>query len=404
MRAPLGLWLVLGAGLVSACRGARQPEPKSDLVSLVDSLKPSVERAVGLTFRKPLKAATRNRDQLRSFLLEKMDQDLPPERLHGTELVYQLLGMIPDTLKLQEFMVAVLIEQVAGFYDPKTATLYGLEGYDRAKMTMIMAHEMVHALQDQYLPLDSILKPQPDDDRQAAAQAILEGQATLASVRALLPEGTVIPPDIWDQSRAMLAQSETSMPLFAHAPLVIREQLVFPYLAGADFMMWWSRSKYADTLPYGPRMPASTEQILAPDRYERGDQPRSVRFEGPDDALFENTLGDLDLRILAADLAGATEIATKAPLGWGGDRFRVYQTPAGAALVWYIVWDDAGAAEHFRAGTGARIGEHRPPNYRSDLTMLTVNGMPATRIVIAPAAWPRWNNLPQAQVQSASTR
>ena len=68
------------------------------------------------------------------------------------------------------------------------------------------------------------------------------------------------------------------MPVFARAPLVVREALIFPYLDGAEFMRWWNASGPRDTVPYGPRMPVSTEQILHPERYARGDQPVVVRF------------------------------------------------------------------------------------------------------------------------------
>ena len=57
----------------------------------------------------------------------------------------------------------------------------------RRTLHLVLAHELVHALQHQYLPLDSILHDSTDADRQAAAQAVLEGQATLVSLVALVP-------------------------------------------------------------------------------------------------------------------------------------------------------------------------------------------------------------------------
>lgn len=378
--------------LAVACRGEpRQPDTMS---SLVDSLKPAVERAVGLRFKAPLKVATRNREQLRAYLLQKIDEELPPERLRGSEYVYRLLGLVPDTLDLNAFLVSLLTEQVAGFYDPKTSTLYGIEGSDHAQLALMAAHEMVHGLQHQYLPLDSILEPQADDDRQVAAQAILEGQATLVSLRVLLPDSTKITPEMWSMVRETMGTAQASMPLFAAAPLVIREQLLFPYLSGADFMIWWANSAERDTLPYGPRMPRSSEQILQPMSYATGDEPVALRFSAPDTALFENTLGDLDLRILAAQQAGAQNIALGLRVGWGGDRFRVYETPGGPALVWYIVWDNQVAADRFQHGTGAALAERSRPGYRTDLASLVVDGAPATRIVIAPTSWSRWQDLP----------
>ena len=71
---------------------------------------------------------------------------------------------------------------MAGFYDPDSATLFGVAGAEREELRLVLAHELVHALQDQYLPLDSILDATANNDRLTAAQAILEGQATLASI------------------------------------------------------------------------------------------------------------------------------------------------------------------------------------------------------------------------------
>jgi hypothetical protein len=391
----VALLLVVAASV--GCRGERAPQPRDDLASLVDSLKPAVERAAGIPFRKPLTAATRTREQLRAFLLERIDADFTPERLRGTEVSYRLLGLLPDTLDLQDFLVDLLTEQVAGFYDPRTSTLYGMEGMDRTALRLILAHEMVHALQHQYLPLDSILRPQDDDDRQIAAHAILEGQATLASIKVFLPPGSTVPPETWSQVRDQLVANQASSPRFAAAPLAIREQLLFPYLDGADFMLWWEGSPFHDTLPYGPRMPQSSEQILQPSRYA-SDPPRSLRFASEDGAVFENTMGDLGLRILAADLTGSREIASALTIGWAGDRFRVYDPQPDGALVWYIAWDDEDAATRFHRTTGAALAGRSRPNYRFDLAKVVVDGAPATRIVIAPNGWEGWEKLPVAGI------
>ncbi|MEO8200309.1 MAG: hypothetical protein ABI679_07305 [Gemmatimonadota bacterium] len=382
--------------VICGCRG-QAPGSRTDLVSLVDSLKPTVERITGLQFRRPLRVETRTRDQLRAFLIEKADEKLTPERLRGEELTLKLLGLVPDSINLRNLLVDVLSEQVAGYYDPESSTLFAVEGGERLGLVILLTHEMTHALQDQYLPLDSILEPQLDDDRQAAAQAILEGQAFLVQMKAMLPAGRPLPPEFMEQARAGIAANQSSMPQFANAPLVIRQQLLYPYLAGGEFLIWWETA-HPDTVPFGPRMPESSEQILQPVRYEAGDRPVSIQFEGNDKALFENTLGDFTIRVLAAQAVRAEDIAEKTTLGWGGDRFRIYDTPAGGALVWVVAWDDSVAMERFRRGTGAAIVAQSRPGYRFDMADLSINGKPATRIVIAPVSWDRWNSLPAAGI------
>ncbi|HEU4700712.1 MAG TPA: hypothetical protein VFS40_16130, partial [Gemmatimonadales bacterium] len=300
----------------------------------------------------------------------------------------------------------LLTEQVVGYYDPDSLTLFGVAGTDPQQLKLVLAHEMVHALQGQYLPLDSILKAKGDNDRQSAAQAILEGQATLASLKVLAPGRNVLDnPAFWEAYREQVRAAQTTMPELARAPLVVREGLIFPYLAGAEFMRWWGET-HRDTVPYGPRMPRSTEQVMHPERYALGDEPVALAFadSGPAAAaspvgavLHEDVLGAHETKILQAVLAGSNEVGTNA-IGWGGDRYRVYQTPAGPALVWYSVWDTRSAADRFRTTTGARLLERSRPGYRADVAPLTLGGRPAVRYVLAPEGWRGWEALPAATV------
>jgi hypothetical protein len=201
-------------------------------------------------------------------------------------------------------------------------------------------------------------------------------------------------PEFWETYREQFRSQQARMPVYNKAPRILRESIIFPYLAGADFLRWWQGSELRDTIPYGRRMPVSTEQILHPYRYGQGDQPIPLRFTTAEPhVLYEDVLGEFDMRVLAADIAHtgpSAEITTPIALGWGGDRFRVYDTPAGPAMVWYVVWDDAASRFRFLAGTGQRLESRRRLGYRLEVTSLNVDGRPATKIVIAPDRWLGW--------------
>jgi hypothetical protein len=394
--------LLLLAVLLASCRGEkRRTVEDATLARLVDSLRQPVERAAGLRFKTPPRSAMRTREQVRTYLLGKLDEELPPARMRGMEAAYRLFGMLPDTLSLRALLLELYTEQVAGYYDPDSTTLFGVAGADRSELRLVLAHEMVHALQGQYLPLDSILKATADNDRLSAAQAILEGQATLASIDVLAPGREVTrTPEFWEMYRDQVQQQQARMPIFAKAPLVVREALIFPYLDGAEFMHWWATaSGHADTLPYGPRMPVSTEQILHPERYARRDVPVPIAFAPDSGSIYEDVLGEDEIRVLIATLDGADEVQTVVPLGWGGDRFRVYDAPGGPALVWYAVWDDARSAGKFLSGSGPALRRTARPGYRSALDSLETGGRPTTRYVLAPEGWTRWSSLPKVSVR-----
>jgi len=390
--------LVGVAMMLGACRGeARQARGDDDLARLVDSLRVPVEQGAGLRFTSPPRSAMRSREQVRAYLIAKLDEELPPKRLSGLQTAYRLFGLLPDTLQLRPLLLDLYTEQVAGFYDPDSATLFGVEGADRTQLRLVLAHEMIHALQGQYLPLDSILGARENNDRLAAAQAILEGQATLASLEVLAPgQGVAKNPQFWELYREQVRQQQASMPVFRRAPLVLREALIFPYLQGAEFMHWW-QGEGRDSLPYGPRMPVSTEQILHPARYARGDAPVALAFAPDSGVVYEDVLGETEIRVILASLAGSDEVQTVVPIGWGGDRFRLYRTPAGEALVWYVVWDDGRSGERFmRSAAGLRRTAR--PGYRAALDSIRVGARPATRFVIAPSAWPGWERLPEVSL------
>ena len=396
-----GAWIPLALCVLASCRGERPRPASADTLSrLVDSLRGRVEQATGLTFKSPPKSALRTREQVRAYLLTKLDEELPSAKLEGLETAYRLFGLLPDTLDLRPLLLELYTEQVAGYYDPDSATLFGVVGADPAQLRVVVAHEMVHALQGERLPLDSILNDKSNNDRLAAAQSVLEGQATLSGMKALFPPNMdpTKDPDFWVEYAGQIRTGQASMPVFARAPLVVREALVFPYLAGAEFMHWWETSEFKDTMPYGPRMPASTEQVLFPDRYARRDGPISLEFPRDSAVLYEDVLGESEIGVLTAGISGATQVRKAAPRGWGGDRYRVYRTPAGPALVWCVVWDDARSAERFTMGFGAKLRQTGRKGYRAALETQEIDGRPATLYVLAPESWSGWSALPRPQV------
>lgn len=381
--------------LIVACRG-ESPVRAQDttIAALVDSLRPAVESAVGLPFREAPRSALRSRDEVRRYLVAKLDEEIPPARARRIEAAYRLFGMLPDTIAIRPLLLELLTEQVVGFYDPDSAMLFGVEGGDPMQMRLVLAHEMVHALQGQYLSLDSLLAPMSGNDRLSAVQAVLEGQATLASLELLSPDPSVLAdPGFWELYQGQVQASQSAMPRFAAAPLIVRAGLIFPYVQGAQFVNWWHRNRPRDSMPWGANLPQSTEQVLHPERYAQRDVPVQLRFvDSATNVVFEDGLGELEMLVLTAVAAGATEVPDRTPLGWGGDRYRVVETDDGPALVWYVVFDTPSAAERFAATTGQWLAARRREHYRSDVARVEVGGQRGIRWVFAPTEWERWGD------------
>ena len=395
----LAALLVAGAG----CRQrAEAVQDEVRLRELVRQRMPAIERIVGLKFKRTPAVAQRTREQVRDYIVHKLDSDLPPTEFAAEEAAYKLFGLIPDSLDLRRRLVALLNEQVAGYFDPDSATLFIPAGLtDSSTLRITVTHELVHALQHQYANLDSLIQQKGANDRRNAAQAVLEGQATLVQILVMMPERTLETVPDFQDTRSAVRKQQGTMKEFAGAPMWLRETLVFPYLAGADFVKWFDRT-HPGQQPYGA-MPVSTEQILHPDRYAAGDEPVELAFTGPlagrvrhQDALGEFESGLLLSQLLAdtVDLNAAAEAA-----GWGGDRYEVLAVPAGGdALVWYSVWDNAAAADRWARDLERGWASRARTGRRSSITRLEVGGHPGVRLVDAPASWPGWKALPLVRV------
>jgi len=405
-----GLVVVVAAAVTVSAGSARAQD--DGIQRMTRELVPQVERAVGLRFRRPPAVQLRSRDQVRAYLNRKLAEQLPPAELSGVERTYRAFGLTSDTADLRRLMLDLYSEQVAGFYDPDSSVLYVVRGAEPAMVRLVLAHELVHALQDQYTPLNSILKLRRQNDRQMAGQAVAEGQATLASIQALAPGADLGDlSGMWRQMREGIRSQQEAMPVFAAAPRIIQEGLLFPYLAGADFVRGFNvRRIQADEQPYGERMPVSTEQILHPGKYTARERPARIRLSVPlgDTLVYDDDFGEFETRVALESWGVSEADAIAAAGGWNGDRFEVLGSRSGTALIWVSAWDDTDAAGEFeatlRAGwqrrSGAASGRYGAGRgeRRWQVDRLTVAGVPVVRLVDAPAAWPAWQSLPAVRL------
>jgi hypothetical protein len=404
--------VVVGGGAAASVgceQRARQVQDEAELKQAVQQMIPAVERATRLRFRRHPVILRRTREQVREYVIHKFDDDLPPAELVGAQAAYRLFGLIPDTLDLRRTMVDLLTEQVAGYFDPDSNALYVPTDIDPSQARLVISHELVHALQDQYLNLDSLVELKRQNDRRSAAQAILEGQATLAQILVLMPEQKIESlPNFWDLRTALGGQQD-QMKLFGSAPLWLRESLIFPYLGGAEFVRWFDR-EYAGKQPYGALMPISTEQILHPARYLAGDRPDRIVFEPPalprgvraDSVRYEDELGEFEIRLLLEQHLGDDSAAALLASGWNGDRYRLLGVAGSPpVLVWFTLWDDKASAGRFLKGLRAAWVKRRgngQTGRRWEITPLLVSGVPVVRLVDAPRGWPGGKRVPTIRV------
>ena len=331
---------------------------------------PRIEKATGLRFKSPPKVEARTREQVRDFLVKKFDETTPSAQLAGEEKAYKLFGLISDTMNLRAFYLRVLTEQIVGYYDPAAKTLYVVKGADEGVVGITITHELIHALQDQYVNLDSLQTSTEDNDRLAAAQALVEGEASFEQISVMLGGPKQLEtrlPGSWERIREEIRNRQGEMPVFATAPMVIQESLLFPYLSGAEFVRR-VKDKRGDVNLFAD-VPRSTEQVLHPALFLASppDEPTSVTLPAPRGvtSVYQNDMGEFGTRLVVYQYLDDAQTAARAAAGWDGDRFMVVEGSGGRGIVWAIVWDSAIEAAEFTDVMARAVRRHSGAGERS---------------------------------------
>lgn len=395
-----GIAVVVGLGLLGCAERAPAQAAGSgadtlvvtsdpELRELAVSLLPDLAARSGLELRAPVRLERRSRVELEAYVVSKLDEELPPERAALLSEAYSLLGLVPPDFDMRRTLVEVYTEQVAGFYDPDSTTLYVMDDQPRSSLESVLVHELVHAVQDQWVDLAAATAPELDNDRRSAAQAAIEGHATLVMLEQLLGEtgaevDVVEMPELMGQLRPSLGGLGDQYPALSGAPRVVQELLLLPYLSGTGFIqsVWVARG---GRTPLGEILPASTEQVAYPARYlaDPPDAPTRVTLEiaEPATALLDDVLGFAETRILLEELAG--EEAGAGAEGWDGDRWVLVEQGGARGVVWVAVFDDTPARDRFvdllRPALGALPA-------RATLGAMTVDARPVAmlRVGIRP--------------------
>src|SRR6202142_535019 len=188
-----------------------------------------------------------SRDQVEAYVSKHTSEDEDAKRLRRSELVLKKFGLLPRDFDLQTFLVALLREEVAGYYDPKTRTVNLLDWLGAEQQKPVLAHELTHALQDQSFNLEKYMKPADadlakkkeitaqdveNDEVSTTRQAVVEGQAMVVLVDYMLePMGLSVkdsPQVVQGLKDSMLVGTADSVE-FRNAPIYMKEALTFPY-------------------------------------------------------------------------------------------------------------------------------------------------------------------------------
>ena len=349
---------------------------RSDAEAAFEGMLQRVAARRGLPVRGEVKLRTLDRAKIGEMIRAKAARELPPEVLkHETEALIAL-GLVPPSYDAVAGMFSLIDTSISGFYEPEDKTMYLASDLSPPERDETLAHELVHALQDQHYDLGPLFKHAADnEERVAAGHALAEGDATSAMFDIAVGDAMQI-----DEKKFAATARGSIANLAPDVPAVLRDALITPYTDGFAFVQGLRRrGGFAQVDAAWRALPTTTEQLLHLDKYDAKETAieiapvplaalaRDVRPSSPGDAgshekgsfsqVYSQVLGEQGLRTVLAAWTDAAE-AESAAAGWGGDRYVLAKGEGAAAgevaLGWLLRFDTEADAKEMEAVLSAQ--------------------------------------------------
>ncbi len=383
------------------------PKQAKELFRSVDEILQFVSQDTGLPIRHKVKRRLAKRDEVQSYIEKSLKDDKDAKRLERSSAVLKKFGLIPRDFDLSTFLVAMLREQVAGYYDEKTKTVNLLNWLDVEQQKPVLAHELTHALQDQSFGIEKWMKgsteatdnkkddPSPadieNDEETSARQAVVEGQAMVVLLDySLAPAGKTLlnSPQIVEALKQGMLVGTADSPKFRDAPIFLKEELTFPYRYGLDFTAALLQAGGKELAYAGAFQdpPKTTREIMEPQTYLAHEKLEPMKMIDMEKDLkgyvpFDiGAMGEFDVDVLVEQYAGRDEATAIYPEWRGGYYFagkpKANQS-APIAVLYVSRWSNAAKAAEFAAvyakslaqryqkrqglGTDGKVADDAPP-------------------------------------------
>ena len=349
--------------LVHIALAQDQDQDSRELFEETPKILATLSEITGWKAPKPVPADIITRNQLHRFIQDRMKEEMKPEDIRIEDLTLKMFGLVPQNFDMQKATLDLLTEQAAAFYDYNKKRLFILETESSlAEKRIALVHELAHALADQNVSLKKYIRQgSSSDDGETAREAVMEGQATwlMWAYTSKIGGG---PADVPDMALKMLGSAPdiagNQYPVFANAPLYMRGSLVFPYTYGLLFQnAIFKKDGKASFSEVFKKPPASTQQILHPDKYIDRIAPTDPKTPEPPHAkqyreLAAGNVGELDHCLLLRQYGQTAEEAEKIVNHWRGGSYRLLEgkKDKNAHVLCYTVeWDSPEIARSYFA-------------------------------------------------------
>ena len=350
------------------------------IVSTTDAVLKETSELRQLSIMRPVKSGAQSRAEIQRMIVKNLDDDTTPAEMHATEALLHVFGLAPDNFEYRPFLIKLLTEQVAGYYDPKAQQFYLADWIELEGQKPVMAHELTHALQDQHFNLKRFDKwPKGDSDAELAAHALIEGDATLAMTLYMAKHPLVALAFI-----KSLGSQDISSEQIKRAPRALRESLLFPYEAGSSWATAvYNRGGWNMVSKAFTKLPQSTEQIMHPDKYFAYEAPLKLTLPelalqlGPGWKRIDSDVnGEWGCYLILDEYLNNTAESKQAAAGWAGDEFALYEGAKRSQIfvAQQTAWDTPQDAREFFDAYLKRSWNRYPDAQPTDVTSTTERG------------------------------
>lgn len=316
----------------------------------LDEIAAFVEEERGLAFREPVTVEVLDDGPFEDRLLSTVDEDA--EQLRTDAQALQALGFVGDVAEVEEGMRALLAAGVLGYYDPETDELV-VRGSGLGPLTRrTIAHELVHALDDQWFDLDRPEYDDRDDEIGFGLTALAEGNARRID--------TAYAAQLSREDKRELERDEAALPSpdLASVPPVLVDLIGAPYSLGEVLVGELLDRGDQSLLDESFRSPPTTsEQVIDPAVLFAGEAAVPVEpppADGPE--TDRGMFGELMLRLLLQQHLGGRRVRVAAD-GWGGDRYVVWPSGSGYCTRIDFAMDTPGDVEELAEALGDAADE-----------------------------------------------
>jgi hypothetical protein len=172
---------VVGVGVVAWATLARDDGPShpDDWDPRVDEIAQFVQTERGVLFEHPVQVDFLSEEEFKADVTASEDEltDEDREELDQAESLFRALGLVEGEFDLFDEQNQLTGEGTLAYYDPETERIRvkGTEMTPALRVTL--AHELTHALQDQFVDIDEVREDLSSDDA-SRYRAVVEGDAS----------------------------------------------------------------------------------------------------------------------------------------------------------------------------------------------------------------------------------